>query len=378
METVLPQNPDAYLHVHADCIPVKGACRSVICDLTRQELIFFPTEYYEVLEYLTSDRIGPLLEALTSAEEKQLVLDFICFLDQHELIAFLQDPAMFPPLAEQWELPALIQNAIVDVDALHHDFDSIFRDLDQLGCQHVQVRCFSNLLQPEDLGLLLGAARHKSIQGVELLLRYDPALPDEAYIRLVEEQPLLSGLTIHGAPEARTLLVDYGCDEVSGRYIRKQVQLVTQRIDSQLHCGVLNVKNLTPPAVDNFFEARLHNGCLNRKVSVDAAGEIKNCPSMVQSYGNIRDTRLPEAIARAGFQDKWHITKDQIDTCRDCELRYVCSDCRAYVENPLDPCSKPLKCGYNPYTAEWQEWSQHPLKQKAIAYYGMEGLVVGC
>ncbi|NIG32274.1 grasp-with-spasm system SPASM domain peptide maturase, partial [Enterobacter sp. Ap-916] len=33
--------------------------------------------------------------------------------------------------------------------------------------------------------------------------------------------------------------------------------------------------------------------------------------------------------------------------------------------------SKPLKCGYNPYTGEWEEWSINPLKQKAIKYYGM-------
>lgn len=378
MENLLQQNPDTYLHLHADCIPVKGACRSAICDLTRQELIFFPTDYYQVLEYLTSDKIGPLLAALSCPEEKQLVTDFIRFLDQHELITFLEDPALFPPLAEAWDLPALIQNAIVDVDARHHDFGRLFGELDELGCQYVQIRCFSNLLQPQDLHRILTGARHKSIQGVELLLRHDPAIPDEAYIHLVEEQPLLSDLTIHSAPEARTLLVDYGCDEVSGRYIRKQIRLVTQAISSHLHCGVLSIKNLNAPTVHNFFETKRHNGCLNRKVSVDAAGQIKNCPSMAQSYGNIGDTRLLEAIVKPGFQDKWHITKDQIDTCRDCELRYVCSDCRAYVDNPQDPYSKPLKCGYNPYTATWEEWSQHPLKQRAVQYYGLEKVVVGC
>jgi SPASM domain peptide maturase of grasp-with-spasm system len=373
----LEQHFDAYLHVHADCIPVKGASRSAFYDLTRQELVFFPTDYYQVLEYLGSDKLGPLLEALTCAEEKQLVTDFIHFLDHHELITFLKDPALFPPLAEHWDLPAIIQNAIVDVDSLYHDFGLIFRDLDQLGCQQVQIRSFSNLLQTEDLYRLLAAAQHTSLQGVELLLRYDPAILDAAYIRLVEEQPLISNLTIHGAPQARTLIVDYGVDEEAGRYIRKQIHLVTQVIDSQLHCGVLSPQHLNAPAVSNFFETKSHNGCLNRKVSVDANGEIRNCPSLPQSYGNIRDTRLPEAISKPGFQDKWHITKDQIETCRDCEFRYVCSDCRAYVDKPLDPYSKPLKCGYNPYTTEWEAWSQHPLKQKAIAYYGMEKLVVG-
>ncbi len=57
-------------------------------------------------------------------------------------------------------------------------------------------------------------------------------------------------------------------------------------------------------------------------------------------------------------------------------------DCRAYVEDPHDQSgtdgtnlSKPLKCGYNPYTGEWSEWSTNPLKEKGIKYYGMEDLV---
>ncbi|WP_161094292.1 hypothetical protein [Elizabethkingia anophelis] len=33
--------------------------------------------------------------------------------------------------------------------------------------------------------------------------------------------------------------------------------------------------------------------------------------------------------------------------------------------------SKPLKCGYNPYTGEWEDWNKNILKQKAIKYYGM-------
>lgn len=43
--------------------------------------------------------------------------------------------------------------------------------------------------------------------------------------------------------------------------------------------------------------------------------------------------------------------------------------------DPEDILIKPLKCGYNPYTGEWSEWSTNPLKQKAITHYGMEDLV---
>lgn len=369
METHFSQNPEAFLHLHADCIPVKGACRSAIYDLTRNELIFFPSDYFPVLHYLGSGPIGPVLQALSCPEEKQFILDFIAFLEEQELVCYLPKPGLFPPIAEQWDSPALIQHALVDVDQVAHDFSGIFQELDALGCQYVQIRSFSNLLQLPDLYRLLDSARHKSLQGLELLLQYDPGIPDAAWVQLVEDQPLISSLTIHSAPQARILQVDYGCGEEAGRYIRKQIPLVTQPIDSQRHCGLISVKHLNAPTVENFFETKSFNGCLNRKVAVDAAGEIKNCPSMQKSYGNIRDTRLGQAIASPGFRDLWGISKDQIAVCRDCELRYACSDCRAYLENPADRYSKPLKCGYDPYTAQWEEWSRHPQKQAAITFY---------
>ena len=90
---------------------------------------------------------------------------------------------------------------------------------------------------------------------------------------------------------------------------------------------------------------------------------------MSQSFGNIKYTSLKQALEHKDFKKYWNITKDQIDICKACEFRYVCTDCRAYKENPLDDYSKPLKCGYDPYTNEWSDWSTNPLKQKAIEYY---------
>ncbi|MCR9102370.1 MAG: grasp-with-spasm system SPASM domain peptide maturase, partial [bacterium] len=136
-------------------------------------------------------------------------------------------------------------------------------------------------------------------------------------------------------------------------------------MDAPLFCHALNT----------FTESINHNSCLNRKISIDTEGNIKNCPSMKESYGNIKDTTLLEALEKPGFKKYWNITKDQISVCKDCEFRYICTDCRAYLEDPDDIYSKPLKCGYNPYTCEWEEWSTNPLKEKAINHYGMENLV---
>lgn len=95
---------------------------------------------------------------------------------------------------------------------------------------------------------------------------------------------------------------------------------------------------------------------------------------MKESYGNIRDTTLLEALEKPGFKKYWNINKDQVEVCKDCEFR-IAADCGAYLEDPDNIRSKPLRCGDNPYTCKWEEWSTNPLKQKAIEHYGMQELV---
>ena len=96
---------------------------------------------------------------------------------------------------------------------------------------------------------------------------------------------------------------------------------------------------------------------------------------MSENFGNIKDTSLSEALNKNNFKKYWNITKDQIEICKDCEFRHICTDCRAYIEEPDNQYSKPLKCGYNPYTNEWSEWSTNPLKQKGIEAYGLQNLI---
>ena len=92
---------------------------------------------------------------------------------------------------------------------------------------------------------------------------------------------------------------------------------------------------------------------------------------MQEVYGNIKANSLQSAVNAPGFKKYWNITKDEITGCKDCEFRYICTDCRAYREDPEDLLSKPLKCGYNLLTGLWEEWSTNPLKQEAIVFYDL-------
>lgn len=145
-------------------------------------------------------------------------------------------------------------------------------------------------------------------------------------------------------------------------------------------CGKVSVENFNTN-MTKILEAINYNSCLYKKIGVDLNGNIKNCPAMPNSFGNIHEMTLEQVLENSNFKEYWRITKDEIATCKDCEFRNVCTDCRAYTEQSIFnnegiDLSKPLKCGYDPYSNEWTDWSQSPLKQEMIRYYGIDKLVV--
>jgi radical SAM protein with 4Fe4S-binding SPASM domain len=68
-------------------------------------------------------------------------------------------------------------------------------------------------------------------------------------------------------------------------------------------------------------------------VKIDVYGNIKNCPSMKKSFGNINDISLQEALTDQKFKEYWNVSKDQIEKCNECQFRYMCqsnSEIREY------------------------------------------------
>lgn len=344
-----------YLRLFSDCILVQGTAWSAIYDLTRGEIIRFRTEYYAVLKHLTRGKLADQLEPLSEPSQRAKVVEFVEYLLENELIHATRSPEAFPAIEEFWDAPGILQNAVIDVDQEMHDFAGVFAQLDDLGCRVVQIRGFSRLLGLSALERIVPLARHKSIECLELIIRHEADRSDHDYARFVSDHPMVVHLVVHSAPEDREVVSPFDCkvpDELSIK-----IRFTTQQIDSEQHCGVITLGTLSSPSPTTFFENRLYNGCLNRKIAIDAKGRIKNCPSMPVSFGKVRHTRLSDVVRQARFQQKWSVTKDEIDTCRGCELRYACSDCRAYVEDANNGYAKPLKCGYDPARGVWADWN---------------------
>ncbi len=177
------------------------------------------------------------------------------------------------------------------------------------------------------------------IRDVELLWKYDAQWNLDTILYLYQIYPRIKKVTIYGTP-----------DSLCRTYIHEEITVIytNQEDINENCCGVVNSWYMLPK-LELYLESLAYNSCLNRKVGIDCGGLVKNCPSMSTAYGHIHDTDLKALTASDKFRKIWNIKKDDIEVCKDCELRHMCQDCRVFTCNPNNPFSKPSKCKYNPY-----------------------------
>ncbi len=351
------------LRLFTNCRIVKGYSRSVICDLQRGKIIYIPnslTELFDDNNVINVEKIRSELD-----NESQLIFtDYLKLLNDYELVfpCSAEELDSFPELNLEYDYPATISNAIIDFDknSLHNLSYIIDNFLIQTNCRHIQVRCFDEV-HLDFLKILLTPVGDSFIKSIDIVIKYTSSISQSQITELVNNNKKVRTFTIHSSPINEVIQKEN--TNSFGVIVSTQ-----QEITSETHCGIIQ-SGFFNASMETFTESLKYNSCLNKKLSIDSKGEIKNCPSMKESFGNIKDTELQQVIEHKDFKKYWKITKDQVTTCRDCEFRYVCTDCRAYLEDPKDIYSKPLKCGYDPYTNQWDKWSTNPLKQKVIEYY---------
>lgn len=351
---------NCYFHLFANCVPVKGASRSIICDLQRNAFDFIPNDLLEVLDLTKSDSYDEILKKY--GEENKIALqeyfDFLISKD-YGFWGSLKDQLSFPDLDLNWKTPFEITTAIIDFSAVsEHKISLILDQLEELGCVDLQIRIFDKI-SLEHLKEILAEVQLRRVKSIQLLVPFNSEIYEDDYIELCRNHLRIATLQIHSSPFTKKL--DH-LDNIT------YIEYVKQDVKDETHCGIIS-SSFFSINIDLFSEAQSHNTCLNKKISISKEGEIKNCPSMTKSYGNISKVQLLDVLKLDEFKSVWQISKDDIHSCQDCEFRYICTDCRAYLEEPDNQYSKPLKCGYNPYTSRWEEWSMNPLKQQARKFY---------
>jgi hypothetical protein len=127
-----------YFILFSNIIPVKGAVRSLLCDLQLANYNYIPNDLQSILSNeMKSMKLVDLFN-LYGDENKDVLNEYLDFLLSHEFGVLEDSIEQFPDLSLEWDYPGQISNAIIDLTSdsfKAFDYSRIFRDLSEMNCE---------------------------------------------------------------------------------------------------------------------------------------------------------------------------------------------------------------------------------------------------
>ncbi len=112
--------------------------------------------------------------------------------------------------------------------------------------------------------------------------------------------------------------------------------------------------NFSKISEDQYFLQKRYNSCWRFKVSITKNLELKPCIYSEIVIGRLGKESIFTLLKKLEYY--WGLSKDKIDTCKDCELKYTCFDCREIAYRKSGSFFGPNpNCDYNPHTGKWRE-----------------------
>lgn len=345
--------PQKYILLFADVFVVEGAINALMISYGRKKMHDISLSAAYLIKQFPLKTIEEL--RMEFAELGEMLPKFFDFLIENQLAFYADDPERFSEVDPTYRSAGMLDNAIIEIDKSLSPakLKELLYQLGQLGTEYLELRLYEPMKRAR-LETYLATLAQTSIIGVDLILAYQPELTEKALAQLTLDYQRLAAVYVHSSPEDKYVA------EVEHKLFNDMgmIYYLQQTIDSHACCGLVSKASLSIGVLQTFLHNRQANSCLNKKIAIDLAGNIKNCPSLPEVFGNIATDSLYEVVRTQHVSRYWDITKDEIEVCKDCKYRYICTDCRAFRTDPDNPYSKPAKCGYDPYTDQWHESAQ--------------------
>ncbi len=329
----------------ADCIPTRGYKRGVIYDLNRKAYDFIPNSLIDFVQE-ADGKTKVEIEQLFGEEDKAVVSEYLKFLENKEYSYWVPKTVddNFLKLNLDWDYPAQISNAIIEIDHRNnYNVAAILKQLDDLGCKHIQI-CAYDIIEMDYYTNLLNEIIYSQYLSIEIITKFDSNIKLNSISEFVTKHKRLKSIVFHSADKNQIINEIKLSTMGNIAYTKQKIASFSQH----------NSIEYFSVSVDFFTESQNNHIYFNRKVSIDVEGNIKNCPTDKTIYGNVNKDKITDVISLSSFQKLWNVKKDETKVCKDCEFRYMCTDGRIPKQSEDGTWYHETACNYNPYMAKWK------------------------
>lgn len=334
-----------YFNLYANCVVVKGASESLIVDFQNSHFYNIPNLLSEILLHCNNLKINDVKKIYKNEYDKGID-KYLNELIRLEIGFFLDDPEEFPKLSMYWDNPSEIQTSVIEINGTKpYDYINVIEQLCDLGCNVIQIRIV-NFCSEDILFSIHNKLKSSRIKYIEYVIHSQIFDIDFTKFFFYENNRIFRFI-VHGTQKE-----DFSKDNLNLQIKDWQLVFITEEIhpDSK---DLISKKSFCP-SLDFFTEAQSHNPSLNRKISIDRFGSIKNYLSHEKIYGNIQIDKLSTIIKTEQFTSMWYINNDSIEVCKECQYRYICFS-NSDIEEKNNTFYKKQMCNFNPQTNQWVE-----------------------
>jgi SPASM domain peptide maturase of grasp-with-spasm system len=329
-------NSDYPFYLFSNCIFTKGATRSIIIDTDRKKMEFIPNALEHILNFHEGKTISQIKEY---SNVNPVILDeYFNFLIKNEFIYFSKDP-YWKKVNEKKISHILLDDIVIEYsfDIKTH-FKSLLDQVSKLYCQGMLI-IFEDNIELEELLNVFNQISKSSIEHLEIYLKFSEDKVN-LYNDWFRKFPFLQQIIFNESDLEKIEIIDHSTN--------KLVIFSPYHFDSS-NCGKMASFNYN---LKHIQISKRFNSCLFGKIAIDKNGYIKSCLSIDEKFGNIKSNKIANILSNKNYIGKFSIKKSDINTCKDCEFRDICTDCRTFTRSD-NIFGKPKACSYNPYINKW-------------------------
>lgn len=120
--------------------------------------------------------------------------------------------------------------------------------------------------------------------------------------------------------------------------------------------NMVSKKKIQKTDIFRFSHTRKKHPCLANSLTISWKGEVLPCPMLRKhSLGTVKNQHLYEIFKKntEGLEKFWNMNLEKIPTCKKCEFRYACNDCRALEEALTGDLYGKSLCNYDAPKGIW-------------------------